>query len=87
MTARGGPKPARIFYGWWVALSFVVMGFLTTALELSSRMATYWKFVLYYGVLASLGLGATRHVASATLARWLVRRRATALGLVGAGGR
>ncbi len=151
MTPRGGPEPARVFYGWWVALAFVVTVFLSTgirftvgpflkpivtdlgldrgsfslvvslslflygaltpavgtlvdrigsrtvcaaggviiaaSLALSARTTSYWEFVLYYGVLASLGLAATGHVvASATLTRWFVRRRATALSVVGAAG-
>ncbi len=151
MTPREGPEPARVFYGWWVALAFVVTVFLSTgirftvgpflkpivtdlgldrgsfslvvslslflygavtpavgalvdrigsravcavggviiaaSLALSARMTTYGEFVLYYGVLASLGLAATGHVvASATLTRWFVRRRATALSVVGAAG-
>ena len=151
MTPREGPEPARVFYGWWVALAFVVTVFLSTgirftvgpflkpiatdlgldrgsfslvvslslflygaltpavgtlvdrigsravcaaggviiaaSLALSARMTSYWEFVLYYGVLASVGLAATGHVvASATLTRWFVRRRATALSVVGAAG-
>ncbi|HTK88669.1 MAG TPA: MFS transporter [Verrucomicrobiae bacterium] len=151
MTPREGPDPARIFYGWWVALAFVITVFLSTgirftvgpflkpiatdlgldrgsfslvvsislflygaltpavgalvdrigsravcaaggviiaaSLALSARMTSYWEFVLYYGMLASLGLAATGHVvASATLTRWFVRRRATALSVVGAAG-
>ena len=141
----------RVFYGWWVALAFAVIIFLSTgirfavgpflkpmasdlgldrgsfslviaislflygavmplvgalvdrigsrvvcavggclvaaSLEMSSRMTSYAEFVLYYGVIASLGLAATGHViASATLTRWFTRRRATAMSLVGAAG-
>ena len=151
MTPPEGPEPARVFYGWWVALALVVTVFLSTgirftvgpflkpmvtdlgldrgsfslvvsislflygaltpaigalvdragsravcaaggviiaaSLALSARMTSYGEFVLYYGVLASLGLAATGHVvASATLTRWFVRRRATALSVVGAAG-
>jgi MFS family permease len=151
MRVRGGAEPARVFYGWWVALAFVVIVFLSTgirftvgpflkpmtadlgidrgtfslvvslslflygaitpllgalvdrigsrvvcaagalliagALQLSARMTTYAEFVLYYGVLLSLGLAATGHViSSATLTRWFVRRRGTAMSLVGAAG-
>ncbi len=151
MTSRGGAEPARIFYGWWVALAFAVIIFISTgirfavgpflkpmaadlgldrgsfslvialslflygavmplvgalvdrvgsrvvcatggclvaaSLELSSRMTSYAEFVVYYGILASLGLAATGHViASAALTRWFIRRRATALSLVGAAG-
>ena len=151
MTPRGGAEPTGIFYGWWVALAFVVIVFLSTglrftvgpflkpmsadlgldrgtfslvislslflygaltplvgalvdrigsrlvcaagavliaaALSLSARMTTYAEFVLYYGVVLSLGLATTGHViSSATLTRWFVRRRATAMSIVGAAG-
>ena len=60
---------------------------VAASLELSSRMTSCAEFVLYYGVVASLGLAATGHViASATLTRWFTRRRATAMSLVGAAG-
>ncbi|MBI3637069.1 MAG: MFS transporter [Candidatus Rokubacteria bacterium] len=43
-----------------------------------------WHLYVLYGVLMALGLAATGHVvASAVIARWFVRRRATALSLLG----
>ncbi|HET7876236.1 MAG TPA: MFS transporter [Methylomirabilota bacterium] len=55
------------------------------ALALTGTMTTLWEFYLYYGVLVALGLAATGHVvASATLARWFVRRRGTAISLLSA---
>ncbi len=118
-------RPARVFYGWWVALAFVVIVFLTTgvrytvppflkpivsdlgldrgrlslvisrslllygafmplvdglvdrlgarlvcaaggallavSLALTARMTSYWEFLLYFGVMSSLGLAATGH--------------------------
>ena len=144
-------RPPRVFYGWWVALAFVIIVFLTTgvrftvgpflkpivsdlgldrgsfslvislslflygafmplvgslvdrmgarlvcagggvllaaSLALTARMTSYWEFLLYFGVLSSLGLAATGHVvASAILTRWFERRRGTAMSLLGAAG-
>lgn len=33
MTPRSGAEPARIFYGWWVALAFIVIVFLSTGIR------------------------------------------------------
>src|SRR5262245_15575614 len=57
------------------------------ALLLTATMTTLWHFYLYYGVLAAIGLSATGHVvASATLARWFIKRRGTANSTLGAAG-
>jgi sugar phosphate permease len=62
------------------SLGTVVMAI---ALALTSTMHSVWEFTLYYGVLAALGLAATGQVvASATLARWFVKRRGTAVSLL-----
>ena len=139
----------RVFYGWWVTISFAVMVFLSTGVrfsvgpflkpmvaDLETDRASYslvvalslflyglfmpfvgrlidrwgarpvavlgtlvfatslagtglvtrlWQLALVYGVLVALGLSATGHVVgSAVISRWFVRRRATALSLLGA---
>jgi len=62
------------------SLGIVVMA---GSLALTSTMQSLWQFALYYGVLAALGLAATGPVvASATLARWFVKRRGTAVSVV-----
>jgi len=33
MSPVGVAPPARVFYGWWVALAFVVIVFLTTGVS------------------------------------------------------
>jgi hypothetical protein len=33
MTLPVGAEPARVFYGWWMALAFVVIAFLSTGLR------------------------------------------------------
>jgi MFS family permease len=53
------------------------------SLVLTGTMTSLWQFALYYGVFAALGLAATGHVvASATLTRWFVKRRGTAVSLL-----
>ncbi len=43
-----------------------------------------WQYYLVYGVTVAMGLAATGHVvASAVVARWFTRRRATALSVIG----
>jgi hypothetical protein len=33
MSPVGVARPARVFYGWWVALAFVILEFLTTGVR------------------------------------------------------
>jgi MFS family permease len=140
---------ARVFYGWWVALAFAVMIFLSTGVRFAvgpflkpmvadlgidrgsfslvislsvflygafmpvvgrlvdrfgvravtvlgtlllggataatGLVTTLWQLTLVYGVLVALGLTACGQVvASAVIARWFTRRRATALSFLGA---
>jgi MFS family permease len=149
MAVMVDARPGRLFYGWWVALAFVLIVFLSSgirftvgpflkpvvadlgldrgsfslvvslslflygafmplvgrlvdrwgsrvvcsggtvlvaaALSLTGQITALWQFYVLYGVLVALGLAATGHVvASATLARWFVRRRGTAISLLSA---
>jgi len=53
------------------------------SLVLTGTMTSLWQFALYYGVFAALGLAATGHVvAAATLTRWFVKRRGTAVSVL-----
>jgi MFS family permease len=57
---------------------------LAVAVIATGQARHLWQLYLCYGVLAALGLAATGHVAGAAIvARWFVRRRATALSLLG----
>ena len=48
-------------------------------------MTQLWQLAIVYGVLVALGLSATGHVVgSAVVSRWFIRRRATALSVLGA---
>src|SRR3972149_3225837 len=58
-------------------------GVMAASLVLTGTLPSLWQFALYYGVFAALGLAATGHVvASATLTRWFVRRRGTAVSVL-----
>jgi MFS family permease len=57
---------------------------LAAAVAATGLVTRLWQLYLVYGVLVALGLAATGHVtASAIVSRWFVRRRATALSLIG----
>jgi MFS family permease len=57
---------------------------LAASLALTSRCHNLWQLALVYGLLASLGLAATGPVvANAVVTRWFVRRRGTAVSLLG----
>jgi MFS family permease len=57
---------------------------LAAAVAAMALVTRLWELYLLYGVLIALGLAATGHVAGAAIvARWFVRRRATALSLLG----
>src|SRR5512132_3560567 len=57
---------------------------LAAALALTGLCANLWQLALVYGVMASLGLSAVGPVvANAVVSRWFVRRRGTAVSLLG----
>jgi MFS family permease len=57
---------------------------LAISLALTGLCANLWQLALVYGVLASLGLSAVGPVvANAVVSRWFVRRRGTAVSLLG----
>jgi MFS family permease len=71
----------------WGARPIAVLGILLLAASLSGTalVTTLWQLALVYGVLVALGLSATGHVVgSAIVSRWFIRRRATALSVLGA---
>ena len=71
----------------WGARPVAVLGILVFAGALSGTglVTRLWQLTLVYGVLVALGLSATGHVVgSAVVSRWFVRRRASALSLLGA---
>jgi MFS family permease len=71
----------------WGARPVVVLGTLVLGASLAGTglVTRLWQMVLVYGVLMALGLSATGHVVgSAVISRWFIRRRATALSVLGA---
>jgi MFS family permease len=71
----------------WGARPIAVLGILVLAASLggTALVTTLWQMALVYGVLVALGLSATGHVVgSAIVSRWFIRRRATALSVLGA---
>lgn len=64
----------------------VIMGlFISSSLFLSSQADSLWKLFVSYSLLLAIGTGPTYAVVMATVSRWFVRRRGTALAIVGAG--
>jgi MFS family permease len=75
LVDRAGARPVTV--GGIVVFSLGVAA--------TGQVRSLWQLALVYGVVVALGLSATGHVvASAALSRWFVRRRATALSVVGA---
>jgi MFS family permease len=57
---------------------------LAAAVAGTGLVTRLWQLYLVYGIGVALGLAATGHVvASAVISRWFIRRRATALSMVG----
>lgn len=56
-----------------------------TGLILMSQVTSLWQMYLFFGVMIGCGLAGTFAILSATAARWFVRRRGLALGLVACG--
>lgn len=56
-----------------------------SGLILMSQVTTLWQIYLFYGLMIGCGLAGTFAILSATAARWFVRRRGLALGLVACG--
>jgi MFS family permease len=74
LVDRVGSRPV-------VALGTLVLGGSLAATGMATAL---WQLYLFYGLLAAVGLATTGHVVgSAILARWFVRRRGTALSLLG----
>jgi MFS family permease len=71
----------------WGARPVAVSGIVVFAASLAGTglVTNLWQLTIVYGVLVALGLSATGHVVgSAVVSRWFIRRRATALSVLGA---
>ena len=70
-----GPKVVVMVLGTISGLSLV----------LTSKVESPWQLFLTYSVLLSLGAGAMYIIVMSTGSRWFLKKRATALGIIGAG--
>jgi MFS family permease len=62
------------------------MGLITGAsLFLTGRVDSLWQIYLAYSVLLAIGTGGTYAIVMSTGSRWFLKRRATALAIIGAG--
>jgi MFS family permease len=75
LTDRYGPMKISAFCGIMVGLGLV----------LASRVTHLWQFYVSYGCIVAIGLSGAYTIGSAVTARWFIRRRGIALGLVAAG--
>lgn len=75
LTDAYGPKVPL-----WVGGSLIGLGLI-----LSSRTETLLQFYLFYGLVASMGVGAMLITTHSTVVRWFVKGRGAALGLVTVG--
>jgi MFS family permease len=74
LVDRAGARPVTLAGTALLGVSVAATGLVTSL----------WQLYLVYGILIALGLAATGHVAaSAVISRWFIRRRATALSMVG----
>lgn len=76
MVDRFGPKPVVLAMG-------VITGF---SLVLTSLVQNIWQLYLTYSVLLAAGTGGIYIISMSTASRWFYRKRATAMGILGAGG-
>jgi MFS family permease len=88
MLSHGG---LAIFMGWLVdrAGPAKIMAFCGFAaglgLVLTSRISALWQLYLTYGLIVGVGLSGHYTTATATTARWFIKRRGLALGIVTSG--
>jgi MFS family permease len=73
---RFGPKPVVLAMG-------VITGF---SLILTSLVQTIWQLYFAYSVLLAAGTGGIYIISMSTASRWFYRKRATAMGILGAAG-
>lgn len=88
MLSNGG---LAIYMGWLVdragpAKIMAFCGFIAgLGLVLTSRISALWQLYLTYGLIVGVGLSGHYPTATATTARWFIKRRGLALGIVTSG--
>ncbi len=73
---RFGPKPVVLTMG-------IISGF---SLVMTSRIQALWQLYITYSVLLAAGMGGIYIIAMSMASRWFYRKRATAMGVLGAAG-
>lgn len=73
---RYGPRKVGLLMGTFTGLSLLV----------TSQVNASWQLFISYGILLSLGTGATYTVVNATTSRWFFKKRGLAVGLTSSGG-
>ena len=82
---------AAIISGWALdrygpKIVVVAMGVITgVSLFLTGRVDSLWQLYLTYSVLLAVGTGGTYAIIMSTGSRWFLKRRATALAIIGSG--
>jgi len=75
LADRFGPAKVMVFCGFVMGLGLV----------LTSQINALWQFYLTYGLVVGIGISGGMPVTTGTTARWFVRQRGLALGIVSAG--
>jgi MFS family permease len=75
LSDRFGPRLVVTFCGIIMGLSYLLM----------SKVSTIWQVYLFYGVLLGIGMSGTWVPLISTVARWFIKRRGLASGIVASG--
>ncbi len=75
LSDKYGPRLVVTGCGLLLGLGYILM----------SQLSAIWQIYLFYGVLASIGVAGSWVPLLSTIARWFVRRRGLASGIVAAG--
>jgi MFS family permease len=75
LADRFGPAKVMVFCGFLTGLGLI----------LTSQINALWQFYLTYGLVVGIGVSGGMPITTGTTARWFVKRRGLALGIVSAG--
>ena len=75
LTDRFGPRVVMTLCGFLLGLGYLLM----------SQIGAIWQLYLFYGLIIGVGMGGSFVPLMSTVARWFVKRRSMATGIVAAG--